>query len=206
MQNRFIKIAAGLVCAAVLVIPLATHAAVYESAATNARFNNPWSTGVGTYNGTLYFSVSAPNLTKHIFQEKDSGAPEILDTINDPSNRRYIYVSVRMDQNAANDSSSGPFTTKIFRYDLDTGKIVRIYRAAGGSGYLFLGFDGNKLILLDAAYGDNSPGPGWLDEELAKPTLTYISVANPAKGVSTYKPGAKFHAMKVAVANSNLSF
>jgi len=138
----------------------------------------------------------------HIFQDKDSGTPEIVSTIDDPSNRRYVYVSVSSrSESAVANGHNGPFVTKIYRYDLDTNKLVRIYRAAGGSGYQFLGFDGNKLLLAVAAYGDNSPGPGWADEDLAAPTLTYISTVNPAKGVQTYKPSAKFHAMRVKVYN-----
>jgi hypothetical protein len=104
-----------------------------------------------------------------------------------------VYFSVRVDHGA---TGEGPFTSKVFRYDLEAGRLTRIYRRAGGSAYTFLGFIGDRLLVADAPFGDNSPGPCWQDELLAEKKLSYLDVRTPWLGMKSFTPSPAFQARR----------
>lgn len=143
--------------------------------------------------GTVSVQLFPAGLTLRRFQDADPGTTRIVDTIVDPARRHNIYFSVRVDHGK---TGEGPFTTKVFRYDLETRRLARIYRQAGGSGYTFLGFIGDRLLVADAPYGDNSPGPCWQDELLAKKKLAYLDVRTPWLGMKTFAPSAAFQSRR----------
>ena len=151
--------------------------------------------------GSVFLRWRFPGVTLRSFQDSDSGRPELLDSIVQP-NGRYIYFSVRLDQhypiyNTVDLASVGPFITKLYRYDVANGRLARIYREQTGSGYTFVGFDGNKLLMTRALFGDNSPGPCWYEEMLAKGEgLSSIDTQRPATGVKKYTPNKKFKQLK----------
>lgn len=183
---------------AFLAAPIASQAA----GGGNAFSENPLS-----YGGQLETAADGSvhlrfmGVTSRSFQDSDSGKPEILDYAIQWNNPRYVYFSVRLDQStpsyAESYNSGGPFITKLYRYDLEKARLTRIYREDNGSGYYFLGFDGNKLLLYPAVYGDNSPGPCWLEEVMAQGTeLKYLNVDRPAQGIKNYAASRKFKAAK----------
>jgi hypothetical protein len=196
MNHKLIQAVATIGCVISLISPAVTRAATFEDVGSSDRpYQNIWGARADN-TGVVSFSIFPPGLTMHSFLDKDVGTPEITSTIVDPAHRRYIYFSVRIDQKTNDNFLGGPFTTKVYRYDLETGKLTRVYRQAGGSGFDFLGFVGNKLIVVNAASGDNSPGPCWWDEVLAGKTLSYINVAQPWAGIKSFTPSAKFRAQR----------
>ncbi len=191
-----VVVTGGLVFLIALFATDAFRSARFEDVSASDRpYQNIWGATTDV-TGIVSLSMRPPGLTLHSFQDEDTGTPEITSTLTDPAHRRYVYISVRIDQNYDHGVSNGPFTSKIYRYDIETGTLVRIYRNAGGSGYDFLGFNGNKLIVVDFPYGDNSPGPCSWDEVLTGETLTYIDVSRPQMGVKTFVPSHKFKAQR----------
>ena len=188
-----------------LVTVLSTVPAVQAAASPDVYTNSSYKAGytelAADPDGSVFLRWRFPGVTLRSFQDSDSGRPELLDTIVQP-NGRYVYFSVRLDQhypsyNTVDLASVGPFITKLYRFDLTTGKLARIYREEVGSGYTFVGFDGNKLLMTVALYGDNSPGPCWYEEMLAAGNdLKYIDAQKPAAGVKKYVPTKKFKQLK----------
>ncbi len=195
MNFSFKRVIAIVSCISSLGLPFVTRAAAIEDLSSSSRPYQNWWGASEDESGILSFRLIPYGVSMHSFQDKDVGAPQITSVLPDPLHRRYMYISVRIDQKK-DPETGGPFTTKVYRYDLETGKLTRIYRQAGGSGFNFLGFIGNKLIVVSAASGDNSPGPCWGDEVLASKTLTYIDTVRPWTGIKSFTPSAKFHAQR----------
>jgi hypothetical protein len=200
MHLPFRSLFASLSLVALLSTPLSTYAVGNGNALSDeALWYGPELQA--TADGSVHLAINLPGVTVRSFQDYDSGKPQLLDATIQPNNGRYIYLSVRLDQALPSYSDStasiGPFITKLYRYDLSTRRLTRIYREDSGSGYIQLGFDGSKLLLYPAIYGDNSPGPCWLEEIMADGTgLQYIDTNRPAQGLKHYVPSKKFKAAK----------
>ncbi|MBI4434031.1 hypothetical protein HY632_04610 [Candidatus Uhrbacteria bacterium] len=184
----------------VLLAPAVSSAASLESAVSSRSGGSPWVVKADG-SGNIALSLELPGITLNRLKEKDAGTPELLGAIVDPQSRRHLYISARVDANRQDGVSSGPFVAKIFRYDFEMGKLTRVHRESERSGimspgYLLLGFHGRKLLVVEAPYGDNSPGPCWFDEVLAGQRLSYIDVMRPGSGVRTFTPNAAFRSLR----------
>lgn len=189
-----------LLMAALLTVPVAAMAGIFESVDNNRPLTYNFGAQTDPLDGSISLNIKLSGARLQSFQEKDPGKAEIVDAIMDPTNRRYILLSIRLDNTDYSKSigqpGTGSFITKIFRYDLETGKLWRIYRETKASGYGFKGFVGNRLLLYEAPFGDNSPGPCWLEQELTEKTQQYIDVKKPWLGIKTWAPSSKFIAQR----------
>ncbi|MDD2785277.1 MAG: hypothetical protein PHS79_00105 [Patescibacteria group bacterium] len=193
MKKIALITAAVALIAAAVYVPSIIHAAPFENIMSDKPLHQVTDV-VSNQDGSISLSTRLEGFSLHSFQDGDPGKVELTGGMMDPSNRRYIYIAARVDLKS---NGEGPFITKIYRYDLENGKLWRIYRQTDGTGFTLLGFDGKKLFVMSTPAGDNSPGPCWDNQYLADNNkLSYIDVGRPWEGVKYWTPTGSFKEMR----------
>jgi len=189
-------ISAAAVGVFALTLPSALFAAAPESFLRESRIEGP----VISSFGDASIQLQLPGVNLKAVQENDPGTAEIVDTLFNPNNRRYVMVSVRVGQPNAAGILEAPFVTKIYQYDILTSKLKRIYRSTEGTGYEFLGFDGGKLVLKPEPAGGAATA---CQNDYPYPTkLPYLNTYSPALGVRTYVAKKAFYDLQAKLATA----
>lgn len=186
--------------ALVLGATLVTSAVALAAAPKDISIKHLVNSGIKSADGAIVFEYVLPNLSAANFIEKGTGTPEFLGALVNTANRNQLFISVR-----SSVSGQYPYVARVYRYTFSSQKLERVYREAKSNGYTPADFDGSKLVLLATPYGDDSPGPCWMEDAVSAKGVKYLSTATPAAGLKAYKQSkaaAAAHA-KIAKACEN---
>lgn len=191
----YLKVAAVSGTAVLLSVPFAMNAAMPEptgSVYNPAAFNLYQPGEPVALEDTSFVALPIKGLRMKDLQGADEGIMNISQVLSYPQDRNWLVFKVSIYNHdydpAANQSDA--VTHKIFRYNIATGQLQRIYReiSVGEQMVSFglVGFDGPKLIIRKTGY-DNSPGP--CDNLWQDMSMDYYSLnmQSPWKGLTIYK-------------------
>lgn len=187
--------ATALGTTALLALPWALDAA---APASSGSIDNPtgyrlYQPGESVNESSMFAAVPLVGVRIKDLQNKDEGVLTIGQVLSYPKDRNWLVFSVTIEAPDPDPSIlGGPTTYKIFRYNLSTKQLQRIYRdtTPDNQGMSLMGFDGNKLIVTRWPGGDNSPGPCWnqfLSADSTSVMREYLDMNAPWLGLKSYQ-------------------
>jgi hypothetical protein len=148
---------------------------------------------------SMFAALPLEGVTIKNLRGVDQGELRIGNWLSYPQDRNWLVFSVTIAENldvGSQNMQAGGTTQKVFRYNLNTHQLQRIYREhqdkSDAKSFMLLGFDGNRLIVGKSGW-DNSPGPCWSQWDTADKDFSRYSLdmRTPWKGLKSYSPPKK---------------
>ncbi|MBI5654749.1 hypothetical protein HZC53_03810 [Candidatus Uhrbacteria bacterium] len=187
----YLKVAAISGTVVLLSVPFAMEAAMPQPAGSvyNQAAYNYYQPGETVSEGSAFVAMPLKGVRIKDLQGADQGSLRISQVMSFPQDRNWLVFMVTIEP--AFSSPDMPTTYKVFRYNLSTNQLQRIYRftteKSFETSYSLVGFDGVKLVVSSTGY-DNSPGPcfnAWSkDSGIA---YKYLDMRSPWKGLKEYQ-------------------
>jgi hypothetical protein len=175
---------------ALLMVPLLIQAAAPQPAGSvyNQDHFSFYQPGQTVSESQSFVALPLKGVRMKDLQGADDGRMFIDPVLSYPQDRNWLVFSVKIEPSI---DRTQPTIFKVFRYNLSTSQLQRIYRESIPNWerqYSLTGFDGQKLVIANAPY-DMSPGPcANLWAANSGLSYVYLDMRTPWKGLKSWTP------------------